>query len=168
MSETTILVVLGIKLAIVVFGRAGDWRNLVVDFSLTESIPTSGRRPIEGQAPHPRRGPADRGREARGGSEGADPHQPIREADIYLLAVDESALAVPTNSLGPMSEIAQFSNQKWALTDRLASASRRSGQQRGRAMGRHAYPPHCERDADRARRFLQAQRGMGILLHAAR
>jgi hypothetical protein len=23
------------------------------------------------------------------------------------------------------------------------------------------YPPHCERDADRARRFLQAQRGMG-------
>jgi hypothetical protein len=116
MSETTILVVLGIKLAIVVFGRAGDWRNLVVDFSLTESIPTSGRRPIEGQAPHPRRGPADRGREARGGSEGADPHQPIREADIYLLAVDESALAVPTNSLGPMSEIAQFSNQKWALT----------------------------------------------------
>jgi hypothetical protein len=32
--------------------------------------------------------------------------------DIYLSAVDESALAVPTNSLGPMSEIAQFSNQK--------------------------------------------------------
>ena len=26
--------------------------------------------------------------------------------------------------------------------------------------GRHAYPPHCERDADRARRFLQAQCGM--------
>ena len=30
------------------------------------------------------------------------------------------------------------------------------------------YPPHSERDADRARRFLQAQRGMGILLLAAR
>ena len=49
-----------------------------------------------------------------------DPHRPSREADllldIYLPAVDESALAVPTNSLGAMSKIAQFSNQKWALT----------------------------------------------------
>jgi hypothetical protein len=30
--------------------------------------------------------------------------------DIYLSAVDQSALAVPTSSLGPMSKIAQFSN----------------------------------------------------------
>jgi len=30
--------------------------------------------------------------------------------DIYLLAVDQSALLVPTSSLGPMSKIAQFSN----------------------------------------------------------
>jgi NTE family protein len=29
-------------------------------------------------------------------------------------------------------------------------------------------PPHCKRDTNRARRFLQAQRGMGILLLAAR
>jgi hypothetical protein len=30
--------------------------------------------------------------------------------DIYLSAVDRSALAVPTSSLGAMSKIAQFSN----------------------------------------------------------
>jgi hypothetical protein len=29
---------------------------------------------------------------------------------IYLSAVDQSALAVPTSSLGPMSKIAQFSS----------------------------------------------------------
>ena len=31
-------------------------------------------------------------------------------------------------------------------------------------MGRHAYPPHRERDVNRTRRLLQAQRGMGIFL----
>ena len=55
-----------------------------------------------------------------------------------------------------------------AAHDRRASASRQSGRQRGRAMGRHAHPPRRERDVDRARRVLQAQRGMGILLPAAR
>src|ERR1700736_6776502 len=42
------------------------------------------------------------------------------------------------------------------------------GNSEGRAMGRHAHPPRRKRDVDRARRVLQAQRGMGILLPAAR
>jgi NTE family protein len=65
--------------------------------------------------------------------------------------------------LNRLNEVS-FNSAEGTAHDRLASASRRSGPPRGRAMGRYAHPPHCERDADRARRLFQAQRGMGILL----
>ena len=42
------------------------------------------------------------------------------------------------------------------------------GNSEGRAMGRHAHPPHRKRDADRAWRLLEAQCGMGVLHSAAR
>ena len=41
------------------------------------------------------------------------------------------------------------------------------GKQRRRALGRHAHPSHRQRRHDGARLFLQAQRRMGFLLHAA-
>ena len=42
------------------------------------------------------------------------------------------------------------------------------GRQRRRALGRHAHPPHRERGDGRARLLLQAQRRVGLPLHAAR
>ena len=50
----------------------------------------------------------------------------------------------------------------------LLAAGCRSRRRGGRAVGRYAHSPHRERHADRARRVLQAQCGMGVLLHAAR
>ena len=42
------------------------------------------------------------------------------------------------------------------------------GRRRGRALGRHAHPPHRQRRHGRARLFLEAQRRMGVSVHAAR
>ena len=51
--------------------------------------------------------------------------------------------------------------------DGRAAPGFRPRQQRRRPLGRHAHPPYLERHHDRARLFLEAQRRVGFLHHAA-
>jgi NTE family protein len=70
--------------------------------------------------------------------------------------------------LNRLNEVSKCRAAERAAHDRAAAPSRAVRQFRVRKMGGHAHPPHLQRDDGRARVFLQAQRRVGIPMHAAR